>query len=135
MLQWLRRHGCPWDSGTSYGAVTFVHLELLQWARQQQSPCPWWSHPYDDLFCWKPSSCMLVYLAQQRAPLGARHLAEARAAAIQMTTAVISLRPALPDRTPHELALTIVSLAFPRAAVAVELTCNAYALSAEFSQQ
>ncbi len=57
---------------------------------------------------------MLVYLAQQQAHLPARHLAQARITATEMTFATLSLRAALPDRTPHEDALNIVSLAITR---------------------
>ena len=55
---------------------------------------------------------MLVYLLQQRAHLTARHLAEARDAASEMMYAVLSLRAALPDGTPDDVVLNIVSLAF-----------------------
>ena len=46
---------------------------------------------------------MLVFLLQQHAPLSASHLAQARAAATKMTYAVLSLRAALPDRTPDKV--------------------------------
>ena len=55
---------------------------------------------------------VLVFLLQQHAPLGASHLAQARAAATKMTYAVLSLRAALPDRTPDKVVMKIVSLAF-----------------------
>eukprot|EP00891_Asterochloris_glomerata_P005376 jgi/Astpho2/5376/Aster-05919 len=112
ILKWLRQHGCPWDFRTSRAAVIFNHLDLLKWARQQQPPCPWWGGLVYDTSVPKPSSCMLVYLLQQRAPLSARQLDEARAAATDMTSAFLLLRAALPDRTPHEVLLSIVSLAF-----------------------
>ena len=44
--------------------------------------------------------------------LKASHLAQACAAATRMTYAVLSLRAALPDRTPREVVMNIVSLAF-----------------------
>ena len=55
---------------------------------------------------------VLVFLLQQHAPLSASHLAQTRAAATKMTYAVLSLRAALPDRTPDEVVMKIVDLAF-----------------------
>ena len=112
VLKWLRQHGCPWDSPTSHDAAAGSHLELLKWARLQQPACLLWSRrECYELFVHKIHPCMLVYLVQQQAHLPARHLAHARVAA-EMTYAVLSLRAALPDRTPHEVVLKIVSLAF-----------------------
>ena len=114
ILKWLRHHGCQWDSHTSRQAAVNNHLELLRWARQQQPPCPLWSCQ-ERLECRirdPVGPCMLVYLVQQRAHLHAPHLAKARVAATKMTYAFLSLRAALPDRTPHEVVLGIVNLAF-----------------------
>ena len=117
ILKWLRQHGCPWDSFTSRGAAVYGHFELLKWARQQQPPCPWWSHGSTNTYAYvleghniRPD--VLVFLRQQQAPLNAIYLAQARAAATRMTYAVLSLRAALPDRTPHEVVLNILNLAF-----------------------
>ena len=94
------------------------HLELLRWARQQQPPCPLWSRSKRQSWIYQLFQdtplrpCMLVYLLQQRAHLPARKRAQARVAATEMTHAVLSLRAALPDKTPHEIVLSIVSLAF-----------------------
>ncbi len=55
---------------------------------------------------------MLVYLLQQQAPLCASYIAKARATATEITHAFVLLKATLPDRTPHELVLKIVSLAF-----------------------
>ena len=41
MLQWLRKHGCPWDESTCSLAARFGHLRVLQWAREHH--CPWHS--------------------------------------------------------------------------------------------
>ena len=37
--RWLRRAGCPWDSGTCSGAAGGGHLHLLQWCRG--ASCDW----------------------------------------------------------------------------------------------
>ena len=58
------------------------------------------------------SPCTLVYLAQQEAPMLPRKLAQAHVSATEMTYAVLSLKAALPDRTRHEVVLSILSLAF-----------------------
>ena len=58
------------------------------------------------------SPCMLVYLLQQQAPLPAKTLAQAHIAATEMTSAVLLLEAALPDRSPLEIVLYILSLAF-----------------------
>jgi hypothetical protein len=39
-LQWLRSSGCAWDECVCSSAARFGQLALLQWARQQASPCP-----------------------------------------------------------------------------------------------
>ena len=114
MLKWLRRHGCPWDCWTHYSAAYWDHLEILKWARQQCPPCPWWSQSctaYHALIGHPLRPSMLVFLQQQQAPLSAGHLAQARAAATEMTYAVLSLRAALPEKTPHEVTQNIVNLA------------------------
>lgn len=43
LLQWLREQDppCPWDVGTCKSAAAYGHLELLQWLRAQNPPCPW----------------------------------------------------------------------------------------------
>ncbi len=113
IMKWLRQHGCPWDWFTSMKTALADNLELLRWARQQQPPCPWWSH--QDCQEWSRlrfGPCLLVYRAQQQAPLPARKQAQARAAATRMTYAVLSLRATLPDRIPHEVVLNILNLAF-----------------------
>ena len=95
------------------GAANYNHFEVLRWARQQQPPCPLSSNQEcQALFLYRFSPCMLVYLLQQRAHLTARHLAEARDAASEMVYAVLLLRAALPDGTPDDVVLNIVSLAF-----------------------
>ena len=115
ILKWLRQHGCPWDCWANYEAAYPDRLEVLKWARNQEPPCPWWSrscmaycalagHPL------RPNT--LVFLQQQQAPLSASHLAQARAAATEMTYAFLSLRAALPEKTPHEVVLDVVKLAF-----------------------
>ena len=112
-LKWLRQHGCPWDSGTTWRAALNNDLELLRWARLQQPPCRWWSRKECEvLLSYAIDPCMLVYLAQQRAPLAAKHLDGAFLAATDVTCAVLSLTAALPERTPYEVVLKIVSLAF-----------------------
>jgi hypothetical protein len=45
VLQWARKHGCPWDKWTCYWAAKGGHLEVLQWAREHG--CPW-----DEWTCW-----------------------------------------------------------------------------------
>ena len=89
-------------------------LEVLMWARQQQPPSPWWSQEL--LQRWLEGYSIppnvLVFLRQQQAPLSASQLAQACAAATEMTYTVLSLRAALPDRTSHEVVIIIVSLAF-----------------------
>ena len=116
ILRWLRQHGCPWDWRTTSAAAVGDHLEVLRWAHLQQPPCPLWPRQEQlRLIIRNLSPCMLVYLLQQQAPMSARHLAQARAAATKMTYAVLSLRAALPDRTPHEAVLKIASLALMQA--------------------
>ena len=39
MLQWLRKHGCPWDEWTCAMAAAGGHLKVLKWARKHG--CPW----------------------------------------------------------------------------------------------
>ena len=114
ILKWLHQQGCPWDCWTNVYAAVNDHLEVLKWAGQQQPPCPWWSYRYGQMLQlpnMRPS--VLMFLRQQQAPLSASLLAQARAVATQMTYAFLSLRAALPDRTPHEVVLNIASLAFP----------------------
>ena len=45
VLQWARQNDCPWDEGTCSYAAKGGHLEVLQWARQND--CPW-----DEGTCW-----------------------------------------------------------------------------------
>ncbi len=113
-LKWLRQHGCPWGCWTNANAAVNGHLGVLKWARQQPPPCPWWSRLHTQILFEGYSVCpsVLVFLQQQQAPLGASYLAQARAAATKMTYAVLSLSAALPDGTPHEVVMNIVSLAF-----------------------
>ena len=117
ILKWLREHGCPWNSCTSLEAAMYNRLEMLKWSRQQQAPCPWWSHAYFPMNGHNICPSVLVFLRQQQAPLSASHSAQASAAATETTCAFLSLRAALHDRTPNEVVLTIVTLAFLRAAV------------------
>ena len=108
ILEWLRQHTCPWDSRTTCEAAICNHLEVLKWVRKQQPPCPWWPLTRKVHYV-RPS--VLVFLWRQQAPLSASHLAQACAAATEITCAVLSLRAALPNRTPDEVVHTIVSLA------------------------
>ncbi len=113
ILRWLHQHGCPWDCWTSISAAVHGHSEVFEWARQQQPPCPLWNCTRDHMIWFRRiSPCTLVYLAQQEAPMLPRMLAQAHVSATEMTYAVLSLKAALPDRTPHEVVLSIVSLAF-----------------------
>ena len=130
VLQYLHQNGCPWDSRTSVQAAVNNYLELLRWARQQQPPCPWWFPQChgDSTLQWyllhrwrSPSPCMLVYLTQQQAHLPPRHRACARVFATAMTNAFLVLRAALPDKTPHEVVLSIVTLAFSEPSRPIEL--------------
>ena len=43
VLQWARDQEppCPWDEGTCQAAAKEGHLAVLQWARDQEPPCPW----------------------------------------------------------------------------------------------
>jgi hypothetical protein len=40
VLQWARRHGCPWDEYTCTAAAEEGHLEVLRWARANGCPSP-----------------------------------------------------------------------------------------------
>ena len=112
MLKWLRQHGCPWDWRTSHSAATHNHLAILRWARQQQPPCPWWLPVNCDLGGCTISPRVLVFLRQHGAHLTAGRHAQAHVAATEMTYAFLSLRAALPDKTPHDIVQIIMSLAF-----------------------
>ena len=113
-LKWLRQEGCPWDDRTSFSAAKRNHFELLRWARQQQPACPLWGPLRTGLWLCRNElgKNLLVYLSQQRAHVPARVRAQAHVAATEMTHAVLSLKAALPDKTPHEFVLSTVSLAF-----------------------
>ena len=39
--KWLQAKGCQWDSSTSNSAAFGGHLEVLQWIRSEDPPCPW----------------------------------------------------------------------------------------------
>ena len=39
VLIWLRDEGCPWDIGTTDGAVEGGHVRVLKWAID--NGCPW----------------------------------------------------------------------------------------------
>ena len=39
VLQWARENDCPWDEETCSNAALDGHLEVLQWARE--NGCPW----------------------------------------------------------------------------------------------
>jgi len=39
MMQWLRKHGCPWDEDACCYAALYGNLIVLQWLRA--SGCPW----------------------------------------------------------------------------------------------
>ncbi|GBF92802.1 hypothetical protein Rsub_05421 [Raphidocelis subcapitata] len=43
VLQWARAQQppCPWDERTCWAAAEGGHLNVLQWARAQEPPCPW----------------------------------------------------------------------------------------------
>ena len=43
VLQWLRGEDppCPWSEDTCSEAAGGGHLEVLQWLRGQDPPCPW----------------------------------------------------------------------------------------------
>lgn len=43
VLQWLRAQNppCPWDEGSCARAAEGGHLEVLQWLRARSPPCPW----------------------------------------------------------------------------------------------
>ncbi len=43
LLQWLRSQNppCPWDNYTCSGAASIGHLNVLAWLRSQDPPCPW----------------------------------------------------------------------------------------------
>jgi hypothetical protein len=43
VLQWLRAQDppCPWDERTFRRAARNGRLEVLQWLRAQDPPCPW----------------------------------------------------------------------------------------------
>ena len=112
ILKWLRQHGCQWDSHTTCVAAIYNHLEVLKWARQQDPPCPWWSGGQSVLARHDTRPDVLVFLWQQQAPLSRSSLAQARAAATEMTYAVLLLRAALPDKVPCEIVLSIVNLAY-----------------------
>lgn len=40
-LMWLREHGFEWSNDACYEAVRSGDLEMLQWMRAQEPPCPW----------------------------------------------------------------------------------------------
>ena len=110
VLQYAHQNGCAWGQGACAAAARGGHLKVLQYARQNS--CEWGPLWIDLTSCLQVSPALLVYLVQQQAPLSVSHLAQARTAATQMTYAVLSLRAALPDTTPHESVLRIVTLAF-----------------------
>jgi len=41
VVQWARKHGCPWDARACTIAAQHGHLEVLRWAREHG--CPWGS--------------------------------------------------------------------------------------------
>jgi hypothetical protein len=41
VLQWAREQGCPWGVETCRHAAQGGHLAVLQWALEQDPPCPW----------------------------------------------------------------------------------------------
>jgi hypothetical protein len=43
ILQWVRSQDppCPWDEYTCANAARYGHLDVLQWLRSQNPPCPW----------------------------------------------------------------------------------------------
>ena len=118
MLEWARENNCPWSGSTTLHAALNNHLEILKWARQQQSSCPWWNfHVFDcvddaddDYEHWlniaKPST--LLWLAQQGAPLPDEAHAIACSSAVRLTHAYIPLRALLPaELVYHILALCL----------------------------
>ena len=76
------------------------HLDILQWARQQQPPCPWWSldellkEEKADLTNAKHST--LLWLAQQGAPLPHEGYAIACSSADRLMHACMALQALLP---------------------------------------
>jgi len=40
-LRWARDNGCRWDESICVAAAKGGHLEVLQWAREQDLPCSW----------------------------------------------------------------------------------------------
>jgi len=63
----LRKAGQKWDAWTCENAAEGGHLELLQWARTQDPPCPW-----DKQTCWNAAFDghleLLEWLYEERAP-------------------------------------------------------------------
>ena len=112
MLKWALENNCPWSGSTTLLAAWNNRLNVLKWARQQQTPCPWWSLDelededlcIDDLDLIKPST--LLWLAQQGAPLPDAAHAVACRSADRLTHAYIALRAQLPA----ELLLHILTL-------------------------
>ena len=97
----------------SVRAAANDHFEVFRWAREQDPPCPLWQcESYMPIYCcYRISPRLLVHLAQQQAPLLSKVRAQAHISAAEMAHAFLSLTAALPDKTPHEVVLSIVSLA------------------------
>jgi hypothetical protein len=43
VLEWVRNQDppCPWDEWTCRYAASYGHLDVLKWLRSQDPPCPW----------------------------------------------------------------------------------------------
>ena len=100
MLQWAHEYKCPWCGVTTLAAAFNNHLDVLNWARQQQPPCPWWSldelENRDECKLISAEPSTLLWLAQQDAPLPAGAHAIACSTADRLTHAYIALRALLP---------------------------------------
>ena len=107
VLEWARENNCPWSASTTLHAVFCNKLNTLKWARQQQPPCPWWSlaeldpNEEDDLIDAKPR--ILLWLAQQGAPLPDEAHAIACSSADRLTHAYMALRALLPAELVHHI--------------------------------
>ena len=65
VLQWLRAQDppCPWNEWTCRSAAGNGHLEVLQWLRAQDPPCPW------DTWVWREAAENVVtWLKTQNLP-------------------------------------------------------------------
>ena len=106
MLKWARDNNCPWSPSTRLWAAVHNHLDVLKWARQQQTPCPWWTLDYLHLHSWysdhdedisiDAKHSTLLWLAQHGAFLQDVARAIACSCADTLTHAYLALRALLP---------------------------------------